>query len=232
MAGFVKLFRSIENWEWYTDVNTTKLFLHCLIRANHKPNKWRGLTIETGSFVTSYSKLSIETGLSISAIRSSLNRLKSTNEVTHQTTSEHSVIKVNKWADYQGCDDDDDTPLDTPTDTPNDRQSTTNKNDKKYKNKRIKEKSTRSPIPYGAFGNVKLTPEEYQKLGNDRDEYVKFLDNYIEEKGYKSKNHNLAIQRWVVKAIDERKGKGKGKPIREDKMPANTFSKGGYEVID
>ena len=27
---YVKMFRKLVFWEWYTDVNTTKLFLHCL----------------------------------------------------------------------------------------------------------------------------------------------------------------------------------------------------------
>ena len=33
---------------------------------------------------------------------------------------------------------------------------------------------------------------------------ITFLDAYIEEKGYKSKNHNLAIRRWVMDAIKDK----------------------------
>ena len=227
MAGYVKLYRKLESWEWYTDIPTKVLFLHCLLRANHKPNKWRGMTIEAGSFVTSYSKLSSETGLSVREVRTSLNRLKSTSEVTHETTSEFSVINVVKWADYQGYDDESDKVIDTPNDNQatserqaNDKRTTTNKNDKNIKNEKNKEKSTRSPIPFGTYGNVKLTQDEYEKLGNDRDIYVQFLDDYIEEKGYKSKNHNLAIQRWVIKAIEERNMKN-GKPKRQDILPTH-----------
>lgn len=214
MAGYVKLYRKLESWEWYTDVPTKVLFLHCLLRANHKPNKWRGLTIEAGSFVTSYAKLSSETGLSVREVRTSLNRLKSTQEVTHQTTSEYSVINIVKWADYQGYDDDADKPNDKASDNQttserqtNDKQTTTNKNDKNIKNEKNKEKSTRTHITFGQYGNVKLTQEEYEKLGDRRDEYVSFLDAYMEEKGYKAKNHYLTIKRWVIQAVDERKGK-------------------------
>ena len=38
-----------------------------------------------------------------------------------------------------------------------------------------------------------------------RDRAIKFLDEYIEEKDYKSKSHNLAIRRWVIDAVSKEK---------------------------
>ena len=66
--------------------------------------------------------------------------------------------------------------------------------------------------PYGQFGNVMLLDDEYTKLaekyGADiRNEAIEFLDMYIEEKGYKTKSHYLAIIRWVVNAVNERRQK-------------------------
>ncbi len=68
---------------------------------------------------------------------------------------------------------------------------------------------------HGEFGNVLLTENEFENLANSfgidlRDRAIKFLDEYIEEKGYKSKSHNLAIRRWVIEAVS--KGKG-NKPV-------------------
>ena len=65
---------------------------------------------------------------------------------------------------------------------------------------------------YGPFGNVMLLDDEYIKLaekyGADiRDEAIDFLDMYIAEKGYKTKSHYLAIIRWVVSAVNERRQK-------------------------
>lgn len=59
---------------------------------------------------------------------------------------------------------------------------------------------------YGEFNHVMLTEEEFNKLC---DEYgdtktlgaIKFLDEYIEEKGYKAKSHYLSIRRWVMDAV-------------------------------
>ena len=61
---------------------------------------------------------------------------------------------------------------------------------------------------YGSQSNVALTFDELEKLRmkypNDADDAIEFLSQYIAEKGYKSKSHNLAIQRWVVDAVKEK----------------------------
>lgn len=72
---------------------------------------------------------------------------------------------------------------------------------------------------YGEFQNVLLTDNEYENLANSfgielRDKAIKLLDEYIEEKGYKSKSHNLAIRRWVIDAVKEKsKKQGRQEPV-------------------
>lgn len=66
--------------------------------------------------------------------------------------------------------------------------------------------------PYGAFGNVKLTIDEYNRLVKDygqgeTDKAIDYLDAYIEDKGYKSKSHNMAMRRWVFDAVKEQEQK-------------------------
>lgn len=64
---------------------------------------------------------------------------------------------------------------------------------------------------YGEFKNVLLKDEELQALKDNYsnwEELIKFLDEYIEAKGYKAKSHYLCIKRWVVDAVKEKKGKG------------------------
>ena len=63
---------------------------------------------------------------------------------------------------------------------------------------------------HGEFQHVLLSDDECNKLAdkvgvNVRDKAITFLDEYIEEKGYKSKSHYLAIRRWVINAITEGK---------------------------
>lgn len=79
-----------------------------------------------------------------------------------------------------------------------------------------KSKGTRTKpdkLIFGEYGHVRLTVEQYDKLGVDlgenmREAAIKRLDEYIQERpDYKSKDHNLAIRRWVVKAVEEAKEK-------------------------
>lgn len=65
---------------------------------------------------------------------------------------------------------------------------------------------------HGEFKKVCLTDNELQKLTDEYGdiltlEAITFLDEYIEEKGYKSKSHYLAIKRWVIEAVQDRKKK-------------------------
>ena len=75
-----------------------------------------------------------------------------------------------------------------------------------------KRKPQKPKSAYGEYQHVKLTDDEYIRLCNDYGEdttreAIRFLDEYIEEKGYKSKSHNLAMRRWVFDAISDRKTK-------------------------
>lgn len=88
-----------------------------------------------------------------------------------------------------------------------------------------KKKPTKTP--YGEYQHVLLTDNEYENIANSfgipmRDKAIRFLDEYIEEKGYKSKSHNLAIRRWVIQAVQEQEakeakqlgyGKGRKEPV-------------------
>ena len=80
---------------------------------------------------------------------------------------------------------------------------------------------------YGEYQHVLLTDNEFENIASSfgiaiRDKAIRFLDEYIEEKGYKSKSHNLAIRRWVIQAVQEQEakeskqlgyGKGRKEPV-------------------
>lgn len=102
--GFVKISRKILNWGWFRDINTTHLFIYCLIRANYRDVEWKGIKLKRGSFVTSLKHLSEETGLSQREVRTALEHLISTNEVTKRTSAKNTVIIVNNYEKYQSSD--------------------------------------------------------------------------------------------------------------------------------
>lgn len=99
--GWVKIHRSLLNWEWWDDQNTARLWLTVLLSANHKAEHWHGMTIEAGQFVTSYDKLAARSGLTVKKVRTALEHLKKTGEITVKTANKFSLITVVKWGDFQ-----------------------------------------------------------------------------------------------------------------------------------
>jgi len=94
---FIELLRSIFDWQWYYDINTTRLFIHLLLKVNLEDRKWRELTIKSGSLVGTVNALSLETNLSIQQVRTALNKLKSSNEITIKSNKKFSIISINDW---------------------------------------------------------------------------------------------------------------------------------------
>ena len=101
MEGWISLYRKFTEWEWYTDANTMRLFLHLLLKANHQDGNWQGKTIRRGQVVIGRKSLANELKISEQAIRTSLNKLKITNEITIETTNKFSIITIEKYDVYQ-----------------------------------------------------------------------------------------------------------------------------------
>lgn len=101
MQGWISLHRKLLEWEWYSDTNTKCLFIHCLLKANHREKKWNGITVERGQFITGRDKLAQELHMSVRQVRTALDKLKSTNEITIKSTNKYSVITVVNYSEYQ-----------------------------------------------------------------------------------------------------------------------------------
>ncbi len=94
--------------------------------------------------------------------------------------------------------------------TENKVQSTEkNKKEEKDSKKKSERKDSESKKKYGTYKHVELSDKELESLKKDYalnyQSLIDYLDMYIEEKGYKSKSHYLAIKRWVVDAIPKPK---------------------------
>jgi asparagine N-glycosylation enzyme membrane subunit Stt3 len=101
MSGWIKLHRQILEWEWYSDNNCFRLFTHLVLKANYKQKRFKGIELKKGSIVTSRDILARETGLSSQQIRTALNKLISTNEVTSVTSSQGTIIQIVNYEKYQ-----------------------------------------------------------------------------------------------------------------------------------
>jgi len=188
--GFIVLYRSLLEWEWYSDANTTRLFIHCLLRANHKEKKWQGITIERGSFVTSYAHLALDLGLTVQNVRTSINKLKSTGEVTHKPHSKYGIITINNYDKYQ--------------DTNSQPNSQVTVNQQSTNNKQQGNKETKKQVikREGHGSHVKLTQEQYGALVTEYGlplitTMIDRMNEYIGMKGKPYKDYNLAIRKWI-----------------------------------
>lgn len=86
------------------------LWVEILLQANRFEHQWREETFEVGSFPTSLQELAQNTGLSIQQVRTGLRRLNG-QEITCESTNKGTKIFVVKYAEFQGCDDDDNTQI-------------------------------------------------------------------------------------------------------------------------
>jgi len=198
--GYIKLHRKFKEWEWYKNINVKTLFLHCLIMANFKDNKWQGIEIKRGSFITSIKNLSNETGLSGSQVRTALNKLVLTNELANKSTTKYSTITVLKYNEYQTNDKQVDKPIANKSQTNRKQIATTNK-DKNLKNEKnvIKEDKEKPVVKRFVIPTVKEL-EEYCKERKNNVNPNKFFDFY-ESKGWlvgknKMKNWKAAVRTW------------------------------------
>lgn len=135
--GFIKLWRKITEWEWYQDSKTFHLFCHLLISANHEDEKWKGQEIRRGQLITGLKSLKQQTGISAQSLRTCLERLKSTGEITSKSTNRFRIITLLNYEIYQGNSDSSTSKLTsklTNNQQTTNKQLTSNKNDKNDKN--------------------------------------------------------------------------------------------------
>lgn len=101
MNGWIKLHRNIINWEWFDDAETFKLFVYLLLKANHEPKKWMGITVNKGEFVTSLSTLSSDLNMSIKKIRTRLDKLSQSGEIDIERAHKYTTITICNYESYQ-----------------------------------------------------------------------------------------------------------------------------------
>lgn len=183
--GWIKLHRQILEWEWYSDNNCFRLFLHLLLKANHKEKRFKGIELKVGSIVTSRDLLAKETGLSSQQIRTALTKLNSTNEITCVTSSQGTIIQIVSYEKYQIATNE--ITNDQPT---NNQRITTKKNDKKNKEENI----------YRSFQHLSISVDEFNKLcieytKQQIDDILDQIENNANNKKYTSLY--LTAKNWL-----------------------------------
>jgi len=230
--GWISLHRSLmEHWV-YEDKPFCYFgaWVDLILRANHEPKKFvvgdHIAIIERGQLFTSYRSLAERWGWGVKKIKTFLSLLEQDEMITAERTKNGTLLTLVNYGVYQDSGNTKETQkkhVGNTEETPrkhkgNDketiRERNNNDNNENNENNVTNEcvPADASPAPkkkYGTFSKVRLTDDEYSRLCGEYGEpqtkkAIDFLDAYIEEKGYKSKNHNLAIRRWVFDAVKER----------------------------
>ena len=190
-GGFITLHRQILDWEWFENSETLHLFIFLLLSANFVDGNFKGRLVRRGQLVTSLPKISTGTGLSIQQTRTALEHLKSTGEITDESSSQYRVITIVKYDQYQKLTDDS-TVNQQATNRRSNRQSTDDLtgNQQQYNNNNNNNKVTNKQ---GNKGRVFVPPtaievaayqEELQSWWFDAEKFV----DYYEAQGWKLKN--------------------------------------------
>ncbi len=96
--------REITEWDWYCDANTFRVFMHLIICAHHVPEVWRGVKVDRGQVVTGREALAKALCMSPQEVRTALDKLRLSGDITSKPTSKFSIITICKYEDYNGAD--------------------------------------------------------------------------------------------------------------------------------
>lgn len=171
-GDFIKIPRFIFfEWGWYSSINTTRVFLHMMAKANYTEGNFQGTTVPRGSFISSIRNLAGETYLTVDEIRTALKKLEECGEVTKQSTNKFTLFTVVNYDLYQG------TPQTKPKQKPSYSQATPNlfptiKEEKESKKGR-REEIDKKEVPKGT--KKKELPVYYpndEQLNSTFDDFV------------------------------------------------------------
>lgn len=169
LNGYVKIHRKLIQWGWYKNYVVKDVFLHLIFIASFKESNWQGRIIKKGQVITSYKHLAQDLGLTVQQIRTAIKKLKSTCEITTETTNKYTIITVVNWDDYQS--NEDNLTSETTSNTTNEQQttniqSTFNQQHRKNvkNNKNVKKKESAPRIVLSDEEIDQLMEKDYEAL--------------------------------------------------------------------
>lgn len=204
---YIKVFRKMLTWGWYGDTNTLRVFLHILLKANYEPSEYRGHKIGRGECVFGRKKWAKELGLSERQIRTALEHLKSTNEITIKSTNKFSVISVVKWEFWQieeGKVTTKSTNKESNERPTTDQQPTTSKESKNIRN------TTKHSKGHPKLEEIRAYVAE-NNLSIDADYFYKYYETagWVDNKGKPIKNWKLKALNWNKREEERNVGNSK-----------------------
>ena len=185
--------------------------MHLLLHANYEDKKWRGTWVKRGQIITSREKLANEVGISVQQLRTAIEKLKSTSEITCVSTNGFTRFCIQNFNKYQDGNQEDNQGINkrVTSDQPADNQRITTTKEGKERKKEEEDIHTKKNIKKKFLDFVYLHESEYQKLVDEYGEAftercIKKLDLTIpNRKEGPYKDCYRAILNWVVEAVQK-----------------------------
>lgn len=102
---WIKLYRKFRKNPIYKDSVSVHLFVHLLLAANHKPNRFifneKEIAVKRGQLVTGRKKISAETGISESTVKRRLKLFEKLGILTIKPTNKFSILTLCNYNHYQ-----------------------------------------------------------------------------------------------------------------------------------
>lgn len=198
MQGWIKMHRRITEHEIWNDVTTFRLFTLLILQASHKDGiKVRGIEINRGQYLRSYSKLAEDLEykegrgykkVAKSTILRSVKKLVEEGMVSVRETEHGTLFTVCKYHEYQGIEEDSETLNETDSEPLTERSqnedATKTQQEQELKNLRTKDLTTTTTIPVAVPENgfakalrtfeanlCKLSPLQIESLGKWFDDF-------------------------------------------------------------
>lgn len=237
-SGYIKLHRQIMKWEWYQNPSVFRLFIHLLLSANFVDGRFEGREIRRGQLVTSQPKLATGTLLSVQQVRTALDHLKSTGEITVEQQARYSVITIVKYDLYQA-----DNRLDNRQSTGNqqaDNRQTTGWQHQYKNNKNVIREECKENSPTESRGTAKrFTPPTRDDIINFCQENGIMIDpdrflDYYASRGWKvgtspMKDWKAAVRNWWRRDGEARPPASSPSPIKQ--VVAQNYEQRDYSDV-
>ena len=99
--GWIKIYRSLLDWEWFDDAETVQLFIYLLVTANYEDKKWRGMVVERGQTIIGVAALAKRLGSTERKIRTRLEYLTNSGTISRKSTNRFTIVTICNYDSYQ-----------------------------------------------------------------------------------------------------------------------------------
>jgi hypothetical protein len=104
-TGFILVHRKLLHSSFYQRSHYVHLWLHLLLKANHKGTKiiWNNteIILQPGQFITGRKKLSSETGINENTIQFILSFFEKNNMIQQRNNRQNRIVSIVSWREFQ-----------------------------------------------------------------------------------------------------------------------------------